>query len=267
MLPCLCYLCRMVGQRRASTPRRVKVLLCVTCLVDTFYPRVGVATVELLRRLGVDVSFPQEQTCCGQPAYNGGFHREAGAAVLRFLDQFQGEGYVVVPSGSCAAMMKVQYPYLVRNDPELLARATDLAQRTYELSDFLVNVLQVREVGASFAGTVTYHESCHLLRELRISQEPRQLIQSVRRTELVEMPGREVCCGFGGLFSVNHPGISSAMLDDKLAAIESTGADAVVANDMGCLMHMEGAIRRKGMRVRPMHLAELLVQRDGRVTW
>ena len=187
--------------------------------------------------------------------------------MARFLDQFQGEERVVVPSGSCAAMIKIQYPHLVREDPELLARATDLAQRTHELSDFLVNVLQVREVGASFAGKVTYHESCHLLRELGVSQEPRQLLEGIRGVELVEMRESQVCCGFGGLFSVNYPDISSAMLEDKLEAVESTGADAVVANDMGCLMHMEGAIRRRDMRVRPLHLAEMLAEQDGRVTW
>ena len=257
----------MVRQRVTSTPRRVKASLCVTCMIDTFYPQVGVATVNLLRRLGVEVSFPQGQTCCGQPAYNGGFHQEAKTVARRFLDLFQGEEYVVVPSGSCAAMIKVQYPHLLRDEPELLAQVAQLAQRTYELSDFLVNVLQVQEVGASFAGKVTYHESCHLLRELGISQEPRQLLRSVQGAELVEMAKPDVCCGFGGLFSVKYPRISAAMLEDKLKAIEDTGADAVVANDMGCLMHLEGAIRRKGMRARPMHLAELLAEREGRVTW
>ena len=223
--------------------------------------------VGLLRRAGVEVSFPEGQTCCGQPAFNGGFQSEAVEVARRFLDLFQEEQYVVVPSGSCAAMVKVQYPYLFRHDPVLQARAEQLAQRTYELSDFLVNVLHVSEVGASFAGKVTYHESCHLLRDLRISNEPRLLIRSVRGTELVEMDHCDVCCGFGGLFSVKFPHVSAAMLDDKLQAIEATGADAVVANDMGCLMHLEGAIRRRGMRVRPMHLVELLAQQGGQVTW
>ena len=241
--------------------------LCVTCLVDTFYPQVGEAVVNVLRRLGVDVTFPEDQTCCGQPAYNGGFQRDATVVARRFIALFQGVEYVVVPSGSCAAMIKVHYPELFRDDPDMLAKAEELAGRTYELSDFLVNVLQVSETGSSFAGKVTYHESCHLLRDLHVSSEPRALVQGVQGTDLVEMDRCDECCGFGGLFAVRYPHISTAILNEKLQAIEATGADVVVSNDMGCLMHMGGAISRRGMRVRPMHLAELLDQREGRVTW
>jgi len=243
------------------------VALCVTCLVDTFYPQVGEAVVNVLRRLGVDVTFPEDQTCCGQPAYNEGFQRDATAVARRLIDLFQDAEYVVVPSGSCAAMIKVHYPKLFHDDPDMLAKAEELAGRTYELSDFLVNVLQITEAGASFAGKATYQESCHLLRELHVSSEPRALVQGVQGTELVEMDQCDECCGFGGLFAVRYPHISAAILNEKLQAVEATGADVVVSSDMGCLMHMGGAISRRGMRVRPMHLAELLDQREGRVTW
>ena len=236
-------------------------------MIDTFYPQVGVATVNLLRRLGVEVKFPMGQTCCGQPAYNGGYHKEAEVIARKFVELFKGQQYIVVPSGSCAAMIKHQIPYLLRGDEDLHAQAISLAQQTYELTDFLINVLQKKYVGARFSGKVTYHASCHLLRELGISTEPLQLIGNVSESEFVELEDHDVCCGFGGLFSVKHPKISGAMLEDKLQAIDRAGVDAVIANDVGCLMHMGGAMRRKGMRTRPMHIAELLANQEGRVTW
>lgn len=225
------------------------------------------ATVNLLRRLGVEVKFPMGQTCCGQPAYNAGYHNEAEVIARKFVELFKGQQYIVVPSGSCAAMIKHQIPYLLRGDEDLHAQAISLAQQTYELTDFLINVLQKKYVGARFSGKVTYHASCHLLRELAISNEPLQLIGNVSESEFVELEDHDVCCGFGGLFSVKHPKISGAMLEDKLQAIDRAGVDAVIANDAGCLMHMGGAMRRKGMRTRPMHIAELLANQEGRVTW
>ena len=199
-----------------------------------------------------------DQTCCGQIAFNGGFRKEAEAIARRFLDVFATEEYVVVPSGSCATMIKVFYRELFAADPETLERVERLAERTYELSDFIVNVLGVRNTGGSFAGKVTYHDACHLLRELHISEEPRALISGVLGTELVEMTDSETCCGFGGLFSVKYPEISMAILEQKLKSVQASGAGVLVANDCGCLMHIAGAMARQGMPVRAMHLAELL---------
>lgn len=250
------------GQRPAPQ-RRIKAALCVTCLVDQFYPQVGEATVRVLRRQGVDVAFPESQTCCGQVAFNGGFRTEAAALARRFLDVFAGDDYVVVPSGSCASMIKVFYPDLFADDPAMLERANKLADRTHEFSSFLVNVLGVTDVGASYRGTVTYHDACHLLRELRIGQEPRTLIDAVDGLELREMPHSDACCGFGGLFSVKFPDISAAILDDKLRNVQASGATVLVANDCGCLMHLAGAMARRGIRVRAVHLAELLASTGG----
>ncbi len=252
---------------RAKVEPKVRASLFVTCLIDQLYPSVGEAVVKVLRRLGVEVSFLTDQTCCGQPAFNAGFWHEAAPVARHFLELFQGDQPVVVPSGSCAAMVKSFYPQLFKDDPEALAMAESLRVRTYEFSEFLVKVLGVTDVGASFAGRVTYHDACHLLRELGVSEEPRQLIRGVHGVELVEMSGAEACCGFGGLFSVKYPHISTAILDEKLSAIDGAAADVVVACDMGCLMHMAGAMGRRGMRARPMHLAELLAQEGGSVTW
>ena len=259
----------MRRRRSRSVPAKpkVKASLFVTCLIDQFYPQVGEAVVKVLHRLGVEVSFPSDQTCCGQPAFNAGHWREAAPVGRRFLELFQGDEYVVVPSGSCASMVKAFYPELFRDDPETLALAQSVGERTYEFSEFLVKVLGVTDVGASFFGRVAYHEACHLLRELGVSDEPRQLLRDVRGAELVELEGADACCGFGGLFSVKYPQISAAILDKKLRAVDHTGADVLVANDAGCLMHMAGAMSRQGMTARPMHLAELLAQEGGGVTW
>ncbi|MBI4339577.1 MAG: (Fe-S)-binding protein [Chloroflexi bacterium] len=236
----------------------VKASLFATCLVDQLYPGVAKSAVSLLRRLGVEVDFPVGQTCCGQPAFNSGYMGQAMPLAVRWLDLFQESEYVVTPSGSCTAMLKVFIPGMLRHDAALAQRARDLALRTYELSQFLVGVLKVADVGASFSGRVTYHPSCHLLRELRASAEPQRLIRAVRGAEYVEMENAGECCGFGGTFSVKYPDISTAILEGKLAAIEAARADALVACDMGCLMHIGGAMRRRGMKARPMHLAELL---------
>jgi len=239
-----------------------RVSLFVTCLVDQFFPQVGEATVKILRRLGCRVDFPQEQTCCGQPAFNSGFQRETRDLARRFLEVFRDSQYIVAPSGSCISMVKVFYPTLFRHDPPLYEKAVSLARRTFELSEFLVKVLGVRDVGASFRGRVTYHASCHLLRELGISQEPRELIRKVKGAELVEMANADICCGFGGTFSIKYPEISQAMLEDKLRGIQQTGAQALVSCDGGCLMHLGGALSRRGMSVKPLHLAELLAQEE-----
>ena len=211
----------------------------------------------------MDVSFPEEQTCCGQIAFNGGFRSHAAEVARRFLDVFESEEQVVVPSGSCASMIKVYYPELFEDDPETQERARAVGEKTREFSDYLVNVVGAAEAGsaagsAPHQGLVTYHDACHLLRELRISDAPRALIGSIPGVELQEMADADACCGFGGLFSVKFPEISTAILDEKLKNIEESGASAVVANDCGCLMHIRGAMERRGMKARAMHLAELL---------
>ena len=240
----------------------MKVSLFVTCLVDQFYPRVGLAAAALLRRLGVEVVFNGEQTCCGQPAFNAGHRREArevAEGTLRLLArELESADYVVVPSGSCAAMVVKGYAELFADDAELGPLAASVAGRVRELSQFLVGVLGAEDVGASFAGRVTYHDSCHLLRELGVAAEPRKLIGAVRGAAVVELENSDVCCGFGGVFSFNYPELSSAIAEEKAGCVERSGADAVVACDTGCLMRMSGLLARRGSRVRCLHLAELL---------
>ncbi len=253
---------RTGGRQRGQQSPKFRAAFCATCLVDQFYPEVGAAAVKVLRRLGVDVSFPEDQTCCGQIAFNGGFRSHAADVASHFLDVFEKEEQVVVPSGSCASMIKVYYRELFEDDPETLERAQAVGEKTRELSDYIVNVVGASDVGAASEGLVTYHDACHLLRELRISDEPRNLIGSVRGVELQEMEDSDACCGFGGLFSVKFPEISTAILDEKLKHIEESGAGTVVANDCGCLMHIRGAMARRGMDVRAVHIAELLAE-DG----
>jgi L-lactate dehydrogenase complex protein LldE len=235
----------------------MNVSLLVTCLSDVFFPDVGVATVRLLRRLGVTVDFPAAQTCCGQPHFNSGYHTEARALARHVLTVFDTGRPVVVPSGSCAAMVKLEYPQLFHDDPVWSARAKELAARTYELADFLVNVLKVEDVGARFEGRLTYHIACHL-RGLGLLTEPERLLQRVRGAELVPLERCDECCGFGGSFAVRYPEISGAMVQDKAAFIEKANVDAVVATDAGCLMNIGGCLRRRGSKVKALHLAEVL---------
>lgn len=243
----------------------MKVEVFVTCLVDQIFPQVGMATMRLLERLDLEAHFNPAQTCCGQPAFNSGFRREAREVARHCLEVLE-EGlasadYVVVPSGSCAAMIKKTYPELLADDPELKRRAESVGARTFELSQFLSEVFgvdKVDQVEASFAGQVTYHDSCHLLRELGVSDAPRKLISTVRGLALLEMEGANVCCGFGGTFSMKHPEIADAIAQDKVASIERTGAQAVVACDMGCLMHIDKLLSRSGSSVRCLHITELL---------
>jgi L-lactate dehydrogenase complex protein LldE len=229
----------------------------ITCLADALFPEVGVATVRLLRRLGVEVAFPQAQTCCGQPHFNSGFHDGARDLAKHTIQAFANGQTVVVPSGSCAAMVKLEYPELLHDDPAWHERARDLAARTHELADFLVNVLKIEDVGARFDGRVTYHMSCHL-RGLGLTTEPERLLRQVRGLELVPLERADECCGFGGSFSVRYPEISGAMVQDKAAFIEQTGARAVVATDAGCLMNIAGCLRRRGCNIAALHLAEVL---------
>lgn len=237
----------------------MKASLFITCLVDLFFPEVGEATVRVLRDQGVEVSFPRGQTCCGQPAFNSGYWDEARAAARHFLDVFEdSDGYIVTPSGSCAMMVKKEYPHLFEDDPRMRARAVALADRVYELSSFLVDILGVEDVGARYEGRVTYHASCHLTRGLGITEAPRRLLQAVDGLEYIEMKDADRCCGFGGTFAVKMADVSGAMVEDKIATIRDTQADTLVACDMGCLMQMAGALRRTGSPIKACHLAQVL---------
>ena len=237
---------------------RVEASLMITCLADTFFPEVGVATVRILRRLGVSVRFPEGQTCCGMPLFNSGYHDDAAAVAARTVDLFAGAEHVVVPSGSCAWMVKAEYPALLARDPRRHAAAVDLAARTRELSQFLSEVLGADGASSPFAGKVTYHDSCHLLRGLGERSAPRALLQSVPGVDLVELPGADECCGFGGSFSVRLPEISAAILAKKLDNVERTGARCVVACDAGCLMQINGGLLRRRSAVKALHLAQVL---------
>jgi L-lactate dehydrogenase complex protein LldE len=240
----------------------MKVSLFVTCIVDQMFPQVGVATVQVLQRLGVDVSFNPDQTCCGQPAFNTGYWEEARGVAARTLDLLETEldsaDYIVAPSGSCVSMIKKFYTELFRDDPKMKERAERIGGRVFEFSQFLTHVLGVEASGAAYSGKITYHDSCHLLRELGVSKEPRNLIKSVQGAELVEMDRADACCGFGGTFSVKFPEISTAIDAEKLASIQRSGADTVVACDSSCLMQISGLLARQGISVRCIHIAELL---------
>lgn len=235
----------------------VRASLFVTCLGDMFYPEVGVRIVKLLRRLGVSVDFPSGQTCCGLPLFNSGYHDEAAAVARRTLPLFEDAEHVVVPSGSCAWMVRQEYPGLM-HDPEDRRRAERLASRTYELSQFLVKVLGRTRFRSAVKGRITYHDSCHLLRGLGEADSPRTILANLEGAEFVELPGSDECCGFGGSFSVRLPEVSSAILDKKVKNVESTGAGCVVACDAGCLMQMGGGLCRRGSAVRALHLADVL---------
>jgi L-lactate dehydrogenase complex protein LldE len=232
--------------------------LFVTCLVDLFRPSVGFAAIKLLEAGGARVEVPLTQTCCGQPAYNSGDRADAVLLARRMVDTFERFDYVVAPSGSCAGMFRLHYPELLAADPDYAGRAEALAARCFELTSFLVTVLRLTKVEARFPGGVTYHDSCSCLRELGVASAPRQLLASVEGLTLVELADREVCCGFGGTFSVKYPDISSAILEQKLRSILATGARCVLAADLGCLMQIAGGLAREGARVEARHIAEVL---------
>jgi L-lactate dehydrogenase complex protein LldE len=236
----------------------VRVALFVTCLVDLFRPTIGFAAVKLLEQAGCAVEVPRAQTCCGQPAYNSGDRADAKAIAVQVFDAFAGYDYVVAPSGSCAGMIRQHYPELFADDPANLARARELAGRSWELVSFLVDVCRMRTVGAHWHRDVTYHDACSGLRELGVKLQPRQLLASVRGLTLKELPGAEVCCGFGGTFCVKYPEISDKMVTDKEADIVATGAQALLAGDLGCLLNIAGKLYRQGRRIEVRHVAEVL---------
>jgi len=239
----------------ADPPRRVG--LFVTCLVDLIRPSIGFAAVKPLEDAGCTVEVPP-QTCCGQPAFNAGDRRNARAIAEQVIDAFAPYDYVVAPSGSCAGMLKLHYPELFHGDPNWLPRADAFAAKTHELVSFLVDVLGVTRVDASFEGTATYHDSCSGLRELGVKQQPRKLLATVEGLRLAELPGAEICCGFGGTFCVKYPAISDKIVSEKTADIAATGADTLLAGDLGCLLNMAGKLQREGRLIAVRHVAEVL---------
>ncbi len=241
----------------------MRVGLFVTCLVDLLRPGIGFGALRLLEAAGCDVVVPGGQTCCGQPAFNAGDTASARALATRVIDQFEGLDYLVAPSGSCAGMIKVHFPELFGEDERMRVRALALADRTFELTDFLVKFGGELQPPGDFRGTVTYHDSCSGLRELGIKRQPRQLLGRMAGVDLVEMAGCEECCGFGGMFSVKYPDVSAAITDRKCGQVSVTGADAVVLGDLGCMLAIEGRLRRLGdERTRVLHVAEVLAGED-----
>ncbi len=236
----------------------MKVSLFITCLIDNFYPSVGEAVVDILNRCGVEVDFPEQQTCCGQPAFNSGYADEARTVATTLLDAFAESEYVVTASGSCAGMVRHYYSDLFRADPRRARQAADLAKKTYEFSQFMVRVLGSPPLNARFPHRVTYHPSCHGTRLLGVKDEPLQLLSQVADLQLVDLPYADDCCGFGGTFSIKMADLSAAMVTEKAAHVVETGAEILVSGDMGCLMNIGGRLRHEGRAVRVMHLAELL---------
>nr|WP_321458555.1 (Fe-S)-binding protein [uncultured Cohaesibacter sp.] len=243
------------GQKQAKGK---KVGLFVTCLVDLFRPTVGFAAVKLLEDAGFELEVPKDQTCCGQPAYNSGDKEDAKALAKQVIKAFEDYDYIVAPSGSCTGMIRKHYPTLLADEKEWAERATNVAGKTYELVSFLVDVAGIGGVTSHFTGSVTYHDSCSGLRELGIKDQPRKLLASVPGVELREMKDNDVCCGFGGTFSVKYPDISDAIVTKKTQNIIDSGAGTLLAGDMGCLMNMAGKLKREGSAVEVRHIAEVL---------
>ena len=232
----------------------------ITCLGDCVRPAAGKAVVKVLRRLGHEIDFPEKQTCCGQPMFNSGYADLAREQAKHTIRVFEGEQPVIVPSGSCAAMVKIEYPHLLEHDPVWHEKAIQLAGRTFEFSDFLVNQLQVTDVGAKYKGKVAFHFACHL-RMLKHASEVETLVRHVEGATYVPLARQDQCCGFGGSFAVRYPGISGNMVDDKMNCILASGADCVVSTDAGCLMNIGGRMHREGKTTELLHIAELLDRR------
>ena len=238
------------------------VQLFITCLVDTFFPEVGLAMVDVLRRAGLDVDLPRDQTCCGQPTFNAGLRADARKIAEHTIRVFEAtEGDIVIPSGSCAHMIRHNYAELFSGDATWLPRAKALAARTYEFTEYLVDVLHVADMGARWEGPLTYHPTCHLHRGLGIDRQPRLLLSNVAGAEIRELAEAEDCCGFGGIFSVEHPELSAEMLKRKIRNLESTQAPTLVVCDAGCLMHIQGGLQRNKKAQRVVHIAEVLNHR------
>jgi len=238
-----------------------RVSLFVTCIVDQLFPKVGIAMAEVLERAGFEVDFPEEQTCCGQPAFNTGYRAETRDVARHFLRVFRDAEYIVIPSGSCTGMIEQHYPELFKKDPVWLEQVNRIRPRIWEFTKFLTEVAGVEDVGARFERVVTFHDSCHALRQLGIKDGPRRLLANVRGLTLREMTPAEECCGFGGTFAVKFPDLSTAMAKAKVDAIAATGAEYVVGVDASCLMQIQGALSRARLPIRTIHIAEVLAQR------
>jgi L-lactate dehydrogenase complex protein LldE len=238
----------------------MRVQLFSTCLIDTFFPETGEAIVRLLRHFGVEVAYPKGQTCCGKPADSGGYNQESRKAAEHFIKLFEGSDPIIIPSGSCASMVKNHYPELFKDDGRMREKAEAIAGRTYELSQFLVHVLRVHEARLTGKGRITYHASCQLTRELGVREEPLLLLRSLQGLEFVPLPYADRCCGFGGIFMAKLPELSVALAEEKAETILSTGADTVTGCDHGCLMNIRDALRRKGSSVNVKHLAAVLAE-------
>ncbi len=242
----------------------MRIGLFVTCLVDLMRPSIGFAALRLLEAAGCEVVVPPAQTCCGQPGYNSGDRKAAKALALKVLQEFDGCDYVVLPSGSCAGMIRVHYPALFKDDPVVIESIKHLSARTYELTDFLVNVAKLQNIPGNYSGSLTYHDSCSGLREMGVQAQPRALLARMPGVKLTEMRESTTCCGFGGTFSVKFGEISTCMADNKCAHTAQTGAGAIVAGDLGCLMNIEGRLRRRGdLDTRVLHIAEVLAGDNG----
>lgn len=236
----------------------MRVSLFITCLADVMYPHVGESVVKLLARHGCEVDFPETQTCCGQPAYNSGYQDEAREVARKLIRAFEHSDYVVSPSGSCTGMVHHYYPQLFENEPEWKAKAEALIEKTYEFSQFLVKVLGVKDMGAYFPAKATYHPSCHATRLLGIKDEPGELLSHVKGLEMIELPHKEDCCGFGGTFAVKMADMSEAMVCEKANNVCSTNAEMLIGTDLGCLMNIEGRLNKENQPVKVMHIAQLL---------
>ncbi|MCO4826227.1 MAG: (Fe-S)-binding protein [Amylibacter sp.] len=241
-----------------SEKRKPRVGLFVTCLVDTFRPSVGLATVKLLELAGCKVEVPEKQTCCAQPAFNSGDSKSTRKIATNVIKMFEQYDYVVVPSGSCAAMIKIHYPELFTEGSGFRTRADELADKTYELVSFLSDVMKLKDTGAQFGRKVTYHDSCSGLRELKIHKQPRALLSKVDGLHLEEMADADVCCGFGGTFCVKYPDISNDMVTKKAANVTNSGAEVLLAGDLGCLLNIAGKLQREGSEIEIRHIAEVL---------
>ena len=245
----------------------MRVALFVPCYVDQINPEVGVSAVRVLRRLGVDVIYPEGQTCCGQPAFNSGFFDEARSVGRHFLGVFEKErfDYVVCPSGSCTTMVSHYFPFIFKDLPDERARSEALGGRVREFSDFLVNVMgaSAKDLGAHHEAKAVFHTGCHQRRELGVLKEPRELLEGVEGLDLVGWEKEELCCGFGGTFSVKMPAVSTAMADEKIKALDRSGADTLISGDSSCLMHLNGRLKRTGRDTRVLHLAQVLDPRNG----
>lgn len=239
----------------------MKVSLFITCMCDIFSPHVGKHTVELLERFGCEVDFPSQQTCCGQPAFNSGYLTESKVAMKQMMRAFKDAEYVVGPSGSCVGMIR-EYPKIFAHDPEWREEAEKLASKSYEITQFLVNVLGVKDVGSTFEGKVTYHPSCHMTRILGVKNEPITLLKHIKGIELKELPIKEDCCGFGGTFAVKNSIISSEMASEKSQHVSETEAEYLVGGDMACLMNIGGRMQREGKKVKTLHITEILNHRE-----